>query len=576
MTDTAPAPLFDLPTMLDAAAAGQFQAFLKSAHGALEEPAWTALANEALKAHHVGDFDLLAALDEEDGPHLNYPTQRFIELALPALTITMDDMLALIVRLSARTRGNALSHYIQNGFAEWMMGQDDRAAAAHTALLSGAGPAGLLPRVLHTGLRQAPDVFLPEVIKLLQSGTDEQCDTAAGLLGRFESFTPTQQQLAIASLEEALRISTGPQVKEPLRGLLATATRLPGAPEVGLRALKMVAPHADADVREAVATAMMFEITKATDPLAVAALAILHGTQKDEAVTTDAIDHILSHDLKDRLQIEQDRLLDDLLARRAVTMKKLGSVARALMSGDAARFGAVIKRWLTSEEIVHVLGVRDLCESAMEKALAFDLDFSDVSELKATRVARRSCALLVLHPETVGSILVSLLRTGPAGAHAEVERLLFDPLLISYWGSARTYLEGVLPAVPQSVADVIARALARHDRYKAAIEAVQGIQEMRPSQHQRYLRQTLRREEQRAIHKASQKGSFFANLFPTSILLYGDSAIYDVHVSDEETVRQETPMQSQEFSLEIPRLEVIDPFGSWYQRELLLREDNAL
>ena len=33
-------------------------------------------------------------------------------------------------------------------------------------------------------------------------------------------------------------------------------------------------------------------------------------------------------------------------------------------------------------------------------------------------------------------------------------------------------------------------------------------------------------------------------------------------------------MQTHEFAHEIPRLEVIDPFGFWYQRERLLRGED--
>ena len=46
-----------------------------------------------------------------------------------------------------------------------------------------------------------------------------------------------------------------------------------------------------------------------------------------------------------------------------------------------------------------------------------------------------------------------------------------------------------------------------------------------------------------------------------------------MHLSDDQVVRQEMPMQTHEFSQEIPRLEVIDPFGSWVQRERLLDEE---
>jgi hypothetical protein len=57
-------------------------------------------------------------------------------------------------------------------------------------------------------------------------------------------------------------------------------------------------------------------------------------------------------------------------------------------------------------------------------------------------------------------------------------------------------------------------------------------------------------------------------------MLFGDSAIYEMEVEPGNTVRQETQLASIEYSHELPRLEVIDPFGTWYQREQLLREED--
>ena len=566
-------PHFGKTELLASLDDGSLQAFLKAAQAALDEEAWASLASMALEAHQSGRTDLVAALGRDETSPINHPTQRFIGLVLPEFDLPVEQMAGLITTLSSRSRGKGIPHNLHTGFSAWLERDAARPAAALAALETGRAPADLLNSILFTGLRLDAGTFLPKTIGLLRDGTTDQRETAAGLLGRFDKFTPSQQTEAVEHLERALSSAVGADVTALLRALLAAAVRSTNDPDIGLRALSLVAGRADAHVREAVSLEMMFDIEKVSDALAIAALAPLHDVETAESATINAIDHILSHKIPGRLETEKAQLLDAILARRIVTMSDLQSTGNALLTGDRDSRDATIRRWLTSEKLSHFVAVRDICGHYTERAATFDLDFSGLSRKQAERVARRSCVVLVLHPETVASILASLMRTGPADAVPRIEALLFDPLLVSYWNGPRAYLESILPDAPAAMAASIQRVLARHDQYKEAIEATQTLRELRPSQHQRFLVELQRREQSRAIDKSARSQSFIANLFPTSVLLYGDSAIYDMHLSDDQVVRQETPMQTHEFSQEIPRLEVIDPFGSWFQRERLLDEE---
>ncbi|CAN5495680.1 hypothetical protein BH10PSE12_BH10PSE12_07780 [soil metagenome] len=574
MSNNQAEPRFEIADLLAATRAGTLETFLKAAHLSIEGPDWTVLTEPGIAAHQAGEIDLLEGLAVEDSAPLNYATQRFLEQLLPVLDIPLADMTALIARLTARTRGTGTNHFLRTGFSAWMEAEAARPFAALEAIQAGAAPTDLLNATLHVGLQIDRVRFLAEASRLLADGSSDERETAAGILGRFSGFTPEELDQVVERLEASLAKATGAAVTGPLRALLAIALRAPGRPEMGLRVLASIAGRSDAHVRAAVALEMTFDIANAPDTLAAAALALLHAIGNEEAATIDAIDHILSHDLKDRLEAAQSALLDAVLGARAVTMEQLDSVARALLTGDRLVFSATVTRWLLSDNLAHVLAVRDLCGSFLDEAPQFEIDFTGLSQVHAERIARRCCALLMLYPETIASILASLLRTGPADAVPRIEQLLFDPLLISYWTGPRTYLESILPEAPPAMGAVIARLLARHDRYKAGVEAVQDLKELRPSQHQRFLVETRRREESRAIHKAAQSQSSFADIFPTSLLLYGDSAIFDVHLGPEQVARQETPMQTHEYSQELPRLEVIDPFGAWFQRDRLLRDED--
>jgi hypothetical protein len=575
MADEIPQSEYGKPELVAAVQAGTLNAFLKAAERALDEVPWARLVDEAVDAHRTGVIDLVAALSIGGEERLSYGTQRFLERALPALAIELDAMTALLTSLAARTRGEGISHYLSTGFAGWCEADPDRPFAALPAVRAGKAPAALLRFILIAGLRVDRGRLLPTIIELLGSGSLEEQDVSASVLGRFDLFTPEELDQAVASLETALQTAIGERVAEPLRALLAIALRPPGNPEIGMRALNQIGPRSDAHVREAIAMEMMFDIARADDALAAAALTLLHDTAEGEFATIDAIDHILSHDLKGRLEGEKRRLLDTLLARGTATMKQLDSTARALLKGNPADYSATVVRWLSSDNLTHFLAVRDLCSGFAEDAPRFDLDFSGLAPRIAERIAKRCCALLMVFPETIASILSSLMRTGPAEALPLIEQLLFDPLLITYWNGPRAYLESVAPGAPAPMVEAIRRAIERLDRYITEIEAGRELAELRPSQHRRFLIAMKRREESIAISKAAQRQSVFADIFPTSLLLYGDAAIFDMHVEPGKVVRQEAQMQTHEFAHEVPRLEVIDPFGFWYQRKRLLRGEDG-
>lgn len=554
---------------------GSFEAFLKIAHRALEENSWPTVVADAADLHRAGTIDLVATLSARSDERISYGTQRFIEQILPSLELELVPLLELIEILSARSKGDGIPYYLVASFSEWCDAKEQRPMLAIEAIRSGQAPLPLLRPALMSGLRVDRKNVLPLLLGMIRSTNTEEQDVAADVLGRFEQLRTNELNSAIGALQQALAQAAGERSVAPLRALLAIAFRAQENAIVGFSALDAVESRSDVHVRHAVSSELMFTVKKVSPPLVSAAFELLAETKKSEENTTEAIDQILSKSIATNHADAANKLLDNLLARRGATMKLLDSTRNALWTGDAALRSATLTRWLLSPDPAHFAAVRDMCTGLSGSAPHFDLDFgnTNISVRQAERIARRACALLMVFPETVASLLVSLLRTGPTQAMPLIERLLFDPLLISYWLGPRKYLEALLPDAPQAMAAVIGRVFELHDHYMAEVDAASGISELRPSQHHRFLAETKRREENREISKSAHKKSLFASLISTSIMLYGDSTIYEMHVDEGKKVRQETLMRSQEFSHELPRLDILDPFGSWYQRERLLQDE---
>ncbi len=571
MSNSQPVPIFDQAALVAATATGTLASFLKEAFHALEEGDWTTFIAKAAAAHNAGDVDVLAAFAELPEDRLGYAPQIFIEKIIPLLATDLPPLIDLYETLTARPLNDGIGHYLLTGIAGWCDADPTRSMVLADAAKAGTAPTSLLRVALLAGLKNDSAVFLPVAIDTVAKGTPEMQAVAIDVLGRFDAFTATELRSVVTALEAALAAAADNTVAVPLRSLLIVAKRAPANGAIGVRAIAAVAASAGADIRETIADEVMFGTAKLDPRLADASYDVLTRTEVGEFRTLNAIDQLITHDLKTSRIDAALALLEGLLARRVTTMKQLDSTARALLTGDPVVRATTVAHWLRSEKVELFLAVHDLCGGFGEDATRFELDFTAATQLEAERMARRCCAMLMVYPETIASILASLLRTGPAAAFPVVERLLFDPLLINYWQGPRAYLETAATGAPAPMANVLTRVFDRHDRYKTGIEAVRDLPELRPSQHHRFLVATKKRDEQRAIGKAAQKQSIFAEIFPTSLLLYGDSVIFDYYVEPDKGVRQESPMQTHEFSHELPRVEVIDPFGSWYQRQQLLR-----
>ncbi|KQN04377.1 hypothetical protein ASE85_04830 [Sphingobium sp. Leaf26] len=558
-----------------AAREGDLEPFLKRAQQSLDDQEWAELVAETVGAHRAGEIDFIAALTAENDERTNYATQRFLELGLPQLDVTLVQILDLLTALSHRDSRQGIPYYLVEGFGGWCEAAPARPLAAIAAIRSGEAPIELLRATLLAGLRVDRVHFLPFALRLLHDGNAEEYTVAASLLGLFEAFTGAELDQAVTGLEQALQAGNGPSLAPTLRALLAIALRVPERESTGLAALDAVADRADAGLREAIATELMFARDKLSPALGRAALPLLRDTQPNETSAIDAIDHMLSQHLHGPLAPEMTALLDHLLAERVTKIKALDSTRYAIYQDADSLLTATVARWLVSERLAHTRAVKAMCRNVAGDPLEFTLDFSGygLNAIEAERIGRRCCALLMVYPETLASILASLLRTGPSEAGHAIEQLIVNPLLITYWIGPRRTLERLLPTADTALAAALTRIFAAHDDYKTGIEAVRRLPELQPSSHHRFLVATMKREEQQKIAKAAHRESILGSLMSTSILLYGDSAIYEMHVEPGKTVRQETPLVSRRYSHELPRLDVIDPLGSWYQRTVLLRDE---
>jgi hypothetical protein len=281
--------------------------------------------------------------------------------------------------------------------------------------------------------------------------------------------------------------------------------------------------------------------------------------------TIDHLDHALA-DLVRRGNgsVAADFLMELLPRHQGILkLKHFDSTCHAVHEREPSLLNDWVVNWLLDgrfELCRHLSGA--LFESQMnERVLHIDFARYGLKERDYPYLARKAIGYLFLQPLTVASIIVSLVRSAPKATRQEIEELLFDPMLLNYGGFAKELLVPISTDKSDQARGAARKALARIKDYLAALNAARAISELRPSERQRQIEWQRNSDAMAEAHRHAEKKSVFADIFTKVVVLYGNRSISYIRHPNLEARRMETKMQSHGVSIEMPRIEVVDPVG---------------
>lgn len=245
-----------------------------------------------------------------------------------------------------------------------------------------------------------------------------------------------------------------------------------------------------------------------------------------------------------------------------VTVNDFDSVERALMSKRHEFLSSIITRWMLYKKVRYGRACHDLLRNSKDIGIELSFDMSQISNNANHHLflSQKACGWFFTRPLSAISLIVSLVESCPHDQLDEISELVFNPLLISYPGSVKDYLIKVKDSSTKKVGGFCSSLLDRLDKYHEGLESAFTIKEFRPSEEQKFTYRKHHQRQMNEIMKESRKGSFLADLFQESILLYGRKSIHYIHHGKEST-RQEVPLQTISHSIEFPSLHNLDPHG---------------
>ena len=298
-------------------------------------------------------------------------------------------------------------------------------------------------------------------------------------------------------------------------------------------------------------------------------LEALKDTKSQNKGTLDNIDQGLQYLVKTNQEDKAISFLEHLLVhnRDELSIEVFDSLIRELYGNDKLVLNKLATRWFLSKKVSLCRAVMDIVGLGHGNDIILIADTEQfIKQPEEIRLfaARKAIGWLYINPVSATSFIVSLLDASSENEIEQITELLFDPLLISYSGKVKQYLDSILPNQSTNVQGILTNVFAKLDNYHEGLKSARNIPELLPSQSQRETHSRLANRQMAEASKKAEKASILNSICSKSVLLYGRKSIHYIHGLDDQMHRQEMPLHSFSHSIEHSRLAYMDPHGLDY------------
>lgn len=235
-----------------------------------------------------------------------------------------------------------------------------------------------------------------------------------------------------------------------------------------------------------------------------------------------------------------------------------------------AIFALAISAWLTNGEDIRLAKalIHEASVTYFQATNAQVFDLSLVDEQLAQLAACRLCAL---HPSPAISLgwALSLATSYPASPAAlQIAQKLLQHHVAEYPSTTQRILSS--ENCPFQSLDLAIQGLSNLKEHEADLAALPRLREFTMPPDMRLIYASLKRSENRDIHRHSDQNSFFSQLFTAQHFKYASKTAIEIRAGDEvhETSLEMTALQ---LSTELPIVELTDPLSSMLYRSRLWR-----
>ena len=532
---------------------------------------------EVADLHNEGLVDVVAAFEDlkkesSNGPDF-FSTMHVFEKALPHLDASVPSVMRCVLHLFREAgHDDMVAGTIHNGFMGFCERDASRPRQALKEIESNPDElVDMLPATIAAGSKHDYSHYLVEVVRLSHCPNVEIRRRAVFSIASISwPQGVTVPDSAFDALEQSAARETDDQI---LANIVTSAFALLQQDATkesrAVALIGRVLPKGDEQTIYA-ASNVFGRHTEAL-PLSLLELLLtyLKRVEPEHKGTLGNIDWGISHLLK---QGEHERtlgFLEELLIAHPekLTLKTFDSTAAGIRESDAL-ISKVLTRWC-------LRGERTLCEGVYEIAgtihgddLRVEVDPAELEPLCPDHiifVARKAIGYFFVKPVTAASVLISLMRLSPDNETLDtLGNLLHNPLLLNYPGNLREYVTEQAQKESGKTKETIEKVLTSVEEYLEALRGVPALPALHPSQANRESYRRRMSDSMGEAMKAAEESSALLNLFPRATLLYGRKSINYIYGGDGQRHRTEIPLTGHSVTMEMPRMDNLDPYGLDY------------
>ncbi|AZG34597.1 aspartyl/asparaginyl beta-hydroxylase domain-containing protein [Shewanella psychromarinicola] len=278
--------------------------------------------------------------------------------------------------------------------------------------------------------------------------------------------------------------------------------------------------------------------------------------------TISNINCILVNLIKSESFLSAVELLESLLAI-GVKITDLGDFSNELLSQRRDLLNHIITRWFLSGESLLCHGVLDLLNDVTGKDIELKAEIALLDDgVKQVFVSYKAVGWLFTRPIAAASFILSIYERASRTTRIELDKVLYDPLLLSYPGELKRFFQSCIDKGFQ--VRPCERLLGKLQAYHSDIDKISGLKELMAPKENISVYWKASNKSMQAAYEDASRGSIIDLIATKHALLYGNSSIFYVHQGGRGQVRQEMQMQSFSQSTEMPRLNVFDPVSLDY------------
>ncbi|UPY96280.1 hypothetical protein [Pectobacterium sp. 21LCBS03] len=518
---------------------------------------------EALKQlHNSGEIQFVELVKNVDKNSCRYDffiILRAFENVLPSLEASVEDVIHCLVHLTQLCGRDFAIGGLYSAYERFCSREISRSKGSIEIIL-GQSELNTYASFIASSILAYHSDHMAEAIQIAESFIDHKNDIVRrqayftlGSLKVNESQANTIWKLLIGSI---YREHDSDCCITILKTALNFGKKFPSYWQQIEELLNILIENASPNVQDEISRIIAFQVIELPENVIKLLVKKLKNVSPENKLIIDNIDHVLVKLLDKYSHSIAIELLESVLSV-GVSFQNLDYFAAELLKKNKEFINNISTKWFISGEPSLCRSVLDILNNATDEEIELKAEMALLDdEIKQVFAIHKAVGWLFTRPISAASFILSIYETASMTTRKEIERILYDPLLLSYPGELnRFFLSCIERGNQEQLCEHLIRKL---NIYHADLEKVSGLKElMPPSENVSAYWKNFDKSMQEAYEEAPK--SPLMSLFTTQRLLYGNTSIYYVHQGNGEQIRQEMEMQSFSHSTEMPRLNILDP-----------------